>query len=215
MDSTKAFDAYEVIGVITPGTVVTLLLALQWPEFRALLGPEGLSIGGLGFFVIVAFVLGHLTQALGNVVDGIVWLIPGMPTTWVRSPKQTLISPDQRDQLQAKITAMEPAIADISQIDRRCWRSISGRMYARIHAAGRSSRIDTCNRTYGLSRGLAAAFVAAASWFAFDGGGVTTEVGISAALAVIASARMWRSGVHYGRSLLLTFIDLPNKSNLA
>lgn len=63
MDSSKAFDAYEVIGVITPGAVVTLLLALQWPEFRALLGQEGLSIGGLGFFVIVAFVLGHLTQA--------------------------------------------------------------------------------------------------------------------------------------------------------
>lgn len=26
MDSSKAFDAYEVIGVITPGAVVTLLL---------------------------------------------------------------------------------------------------------------------------------------------------------------------------------------------
>lgn len=208
MDSSKAFDAYEVIGVITPGAVVTLLLALQWPEFRTLLGQEGVSIGGLGFFVMMAFVLGHLIQALGNVVDGIVWLIPGMPTAWVRSPKQSLISPDQRDQLQAKVTAMEPTIADIGQLDRRYWRSVSGRMYARLHAAGRSSRIDTCNRTYGLSRGLAAAFAAAAVWLAFDAGGLTTETGIATALAIVAIARMWRSGVHYARSLFLAFVDL-------
>lgn len=209
MDSSKAFDAYEVIGVITPGAVVTLLLALEWPEFRALLGQEGLSIGGLGFFVIVSFVLGHLTQGLGNIVDAAVWLVPGMPTAWVRSQKQALISMSQRGQLQAKVTAMEPDITDISQVGRRCWRSVSGRMYARVHAAGRSSRIDTCNRTYGLSRGLAAAFMAAAAWLAFDAGGLTVEVGIAAMLAVVAVARMWRSAVHYARSLFLAFVDLP------
>lgn len=209
MDTSKAFDAYEVIGVITPGAVVTLLLALHWPEFRALLGAEGLSIGGLGFFVIVAFVVGHLTQALGNIVDACVWLIPGMPTAWVRSTNQRLISPNQRDQLQAKVTGMEPGITDISQIDRRCWRSVTGRMYARVQAAGRSNRVDTCNRTYGLSRGLAAAFVAAAVWLAFDAGAFTLEAGIAAALAIIAIARMWRSGVHYARSLFLAFVDLP------
>lgn len=209
MDSSKAFDAYEVIGVITPGAVVTLLLALQWPDFRSLLGQEGLSIGGLGFFVIVAFVLGHLTQALGNIIDGLIWLIPGMPTAWVRSPKQTLISPNQRDQLQTKVTTMEPSIADISQVGRRCWSNVSGRIYARVHAAGRSGRIDICNRTYGLSRGLAAAFVAAAAWLAFDDGILRTEVGIAAVLAVLAIARMWRSGAHYARSLFLAFVDLP------
>lgn len=209
MDSSKAFDAYEVIGVVTPGAVVTLLLALQWPEFRTLLGEEGFSIGGLGFFVIVAFVLGHLTQALGNVIDAAVWLIPGMPTAWVRSQKQSLISPSQRGQLQVKVTAMEPDITDISQIDRRCWRSVSGRMYARVHAAGRSSRIDTFNRIYGLSRGLAAAFVAAAVCLAFDAGGFTAEVGITTALAVVAVLRMCRSALHYARSLFLVFVDLP------
>lgn len=72
MDATKTFDAYEVIGVITPGAVVTLLMALQWPDFRTFLGQEGLSVGGLGIFVIMAFVLGHLTQALGNFIDGMV-----------------------------------------------------------------------------------------------------------------------------------------------
>lgn len=209
MDSSKAFDPYEVIGVITPGAVVTLLLALKWPEFRALLGEEGLSVGGLGFFVIVAFVLGHLTQALGNVIDTAVWLLPGMPTAWVRSQKQSLVSPSQRDQLQAKVTSMEPDIIDISRTDRRCWRSISGRMYARLHAAGRSSRIDTFNRTYGLSRGLAAAFVAAAVWLAFDAASFTAEVGVATTLAVVAVVRMWRSALNYARSLFLAFIDLP------
>jgi hypothetical protein len=209
MDSTKAFDAYEVIGVITPGAVVAMLLTQQWPEFRALLGSEGLSVGGLGFFVIAAFVLGHLTQALGNLVDGLVWAIPGIPTAWVRSPTQTLISPSQRDQIQAKVAVMEPNASDISKIDRRSWRSISGRMFARVNAAGRSGRIDVCNRTYGLSRGLAAAFLAAAAWLAFDAQALTTEALVAAALAAAAILRMRRAGIHYARSLFLEFVDLP------
>ena len=205
----KAFDAYEIIGVVTPGTVVALLLATEWPPFKELLGQQGLSLGGLGVFVIVAFILGHLTQALGNLVDSLVWLFPGLPTAWVRSPQQTLISPSQRDQLQSRVTQMEPSITDISQVKRGCWRSVTGRMHARVRAAGRSGWIDTCNRTYGLSRGLAAAFVVAAGWFAYDARGLTLEVTIAAALAVIAIWRMWRSGEHYARSLFVAFVDLP------
>lgn len=75
MDASKSFDAYEVIGVITPGSVVALMLALQWPEFRTLLGQEGLSVGRLGVFVVAAFVLGHLVQGIGNILDNLFWAL--------------------------------------------------------------------------------------------------------------------------------------------
>jgi hypothetical protein len=56
-DAVRYFDAYEIIGVITPGVVVALLLSMEWPSFRTMLGEKGLSIGDFGLFILVAFVL--------------------------------------------------------------------------------------------------------------------------------------------------------------
>jgi hypothetical protein len=102
----KAFDPYEVIGVITPGAVVALLLAFEWPELRSLIGDKGLSLGDFGLFVVVALVLGHLIQAGGNLLEVVVWPGGDLPTNWVRAEKQTLISGDQRLALQAKVSAI-------------------------------------------------------------------------------------------------------------
>lgn len=208
MDAAKSFDAYEIIGIITPGSVVTLMMALQWPEFRDLIGLEGLSVGGLGVFVIAAFVAGHLVQAIGNLLDGAFWLVPGLPSAWVRSPRQRLISPAQWTQFQAKVSAMEGEQADLATMDRRTWRAVTTRMYGRIQSASRAGRIDGCNRTYGLSRGLAAAFFVCGVWLGVAAGGLTPQVFLLLGLAVVALYRMVRSSIHYARSLVLTFLDL-------
>lgn len=208
MDVSKTFDPYEVIGVITPGAVVALLLAIEWPELRDLMGTQGLSIGDLGLFILIAFVLGHLTQALGNVIDGLVWSAPGMPTMWVRSPRQTLISPRQRDQVQSKVATMEEVPVELATTKRVVWRSITSRMYTRVRSAGRSGRIDSCNRIYGMSRGLAAAFVAAAAWYWFKEPGLSVHFGVAVGLAIMAIYRMWRVSVHYARALFVEYVDL-------
>ena len=103
MESSKDFDPYELIGVITPGTIVALLLTIEAPAFRGLLGKDGLSIGDFGLFVLVAFVLGHLVHAVGNLLEYLIWPFAGLPTNWVRSPKQTLITLDQRAMLETKV----------------------------------------------------------------------------------------------------------------
>lgn len=209
MEMTKTFDAYEVIGVITPGVVIALLLSTEWPELRALMSTEGLSLGDLGLFLVVAFVMGHLLQALGNLVDGAFWALPGLPTAWIRSPRQTLISGRQRDALAVRVAAMEGEGCDIAKIGRKEWRSVTNRMYARVRTAGRSARIDGCNRTYGLSRGLAAAFLSAAAWYLYNEPGVGPHLVIASILGVVALYRMWRVSVHYAQGLFLEFLDLP------
>lgn len=113
MDVAKTFDPYEVIGVITPGAVMAMMMAVQWPAFRTLLGAEGLSLGGLGMFLLAAFVIGHLIQALGNLIEGLFWLLPGMPSAWVRNPRQRLLSPAQRALLQSRVAAMESGVTDL------------------------------------------------------------------------------------------------------
>lgn len=209
MEMTKTFDAYEVIGVITPGAVIALLLSTEWPELRALMSTEGLSLGDLGLFLVVAFVMGHLLQALGNLVDGAFWALSGLPTSWIRAPRQTLVSDRQRQALAIRVGAMEGGDCDIATIGRKEWRSITNRMYARVRTAGRSARIDGCNRTYGLSRGLAAAFLSAAAWYLYKEPGFGPHLTIAAILAVVALYRMWRVSIHYAQGLFLEFLDLP------
>ncbi|OXE36689.1 MAG: hypothetical protein CGW95_06150 [Phenylobacterium zucineum] len=208
LDVAKSFDAYEVIGIMTPGVVVALALAVEWPAFRALLGDKGLSVGDFGLFVVVAFVLGHLIQALGNFIEPIIWFPCGLPTNWVRSPNQRLVTPEQRAAFERAVSAMEGVTYDFAKLSRREWYSITTRAYGRVWTAGRSNRIDGANRTYGLSRGLAAALLACLIWHAIaHQSAPQTLIGIGVALAA-AVVRMRVSGVHYARALVLAFVDL-------
>ena len=69
------FDPYEYNGIILPGSVVVLAVALLFPEVKELLGKEGISLGGLGVFVVASFIVGHIVQALGNTIE---WLGDGV-----------------------------------------------------------------------------------------------------------------------------------------
>lgn len=205
----RAFDAYEIIGIITPGTVVALLLAIKWPAFRQLIGDKGLSIGDLGLLLLVAFVLGHLIQAAGNLIEPLVWPVAGLPSNRLRSLKQTLVTPAQRDMLQAKVDVMEGVQRDIGQLDRSAWRSITTRIAGRIKAAGRSQQLDASNRAYGMCRGLSAALAVSLLWYAVLGPGDHDGIVILTLALVAAVWRMRRAGIHYARALTLEFIDLP------
>lgn len=205
----KSFEAYEVVGVITPGAVVALLLALKWPEFRTLLGADGISVGGLGAFIFVAFVLGHLVQALGNIFEKCLWAVHGMPTQWVAADKQSLLTADQLAQLQARVADMEPTIGGIHQIKGAHWQRVTSRIYSRVHSVGKSGRVDTFNRNYGLFRGLAAAFLLCATWLAFSPETSLIQVVVIMSLMLLAVLRMWRCAIQYAQCLFLTFIDLP------
>ena len=207
-ETSKAFDAYEVIGVITPGTVVALLLALEWPELRALLGDDSLSVGDFGLFLVMAFVLGHLVQVLGNLIEEAIAATIGMPTTWVRKADQSLVSDGQRAALIAKLEAMEGHTVDPAKTKRKPWRNMMMRGYSRVRAVQRSSRIDAFNRTYGLFRGLSAAFIAAAAWYAYAYPELRNHVIVLGVLAAGSLWRMQRASINYAKSLIHEFIDL-------
>jgi hypothetical protein len=208
MEVGKGFDPYEIIGIIVPGTVIALLLAVEVPLFRSLLGGQGMTVGDLGLFVLVAFVFGHLVQAFGNLVEPPIWLGAGLPTNLVLSPSQSLLSPAQRTSLQTEVEGMEGTAVDLATLSRAQWRSITTRAYARVRAAGRSHRIDIANRTYGLCRGLVAALSLALAWCVYSH---RDQSALIAGLALMIGAAIWRmrrAGLHYARALFLEFIDL-------
>jgi hypothetical protein len=141
-DPVRYFDAYEIIGVITPGVVVALLLTMEWPSFRTMLGEKGLSIGDFGLFILVAFVLGHLIQAVGNVLEPIIWFPFGLPTNWVRGTNQNLVTPEQRKALEKAVAEMEGTAQDISKITRHQWLAVTTRPAGRLRHAEHQRKVE-------------------------------------------------------------------------
>ncbi len=213
-NSQSQFNAYEYIGVIAPGAVLSLGVILLWPETKEIFFNSNVSVGELGLFLIIAYVGGHLLQSVGNAVEKALWrCFGGMPTDWVLDEKQTLISPQQRAKLQS-IVQQGQNTPNLESMNARQWYSVVREMYIDIEKAGRTTRIDSFNRTYGLLRGIASAFLVLGIIIP-----IHTPSHWEAALWVFglgfipALFRMFRFGRSYGRELLIEYIRLDRNGN--
>ena len=147
------FDAYEYVGVIVPGALPTLAAALLFPEVHALLGNEGVDLGGLGLFLIISFVAGHLVQALANVWEWIEdragWGLRTMPFAVDRGGVSDA-------QWQRFLQLCNRRLDIPSEgVSRETWPGIRMTIMALL-PAGADRRIEVFNRSYGLCRGISA-----------------------------------------------------------
>jgi hypothetical protein len=77
----RNFDFYEYAGFIVPGAVIIVAAIWLFPESRALLSKEGVTLGEFGLFVVIAYAAGQLVQAVGNGLEWIWWKPQGgMPS---------------------------------------------------------------------------------------------------------------------------------------
>jgi len=208
MDAPKIFDPYDVIGVITPGIVLALLLVLHSSELRALLGDEGLTVGDLGLFVMVAFVLGQMLTAIGRIVEIVVFAGADLPTDTLRKTRQRVLTTEQCKALEVKAGLMEGVLIELSRVGRQDWRIITARMASRVRAAGRGQRFEIHNRTFGMARGLTAAFSIVAGVYAWLHLQRVDVIALAVVLAFAAAMKMRSAGNHYARGLFIEFLDL-------
>jgi hypothetical protein len=68
---------YEQVGIVIPGSVFLFGLMFYVPALHDVLAKDGISIGGLGIFVIISYAVGHLLAALGNVIENLHWRLKG------------------------------------------------------------------------------------------------------------------------------------------
>ncbi len=71
-------EAYEFAGIIAPGAVTIFGLSRIYPEIGLLVKDDKISFGEFGLLLILAYVAGHLIQALGNLIEKIWWRLPGV-----------------------------------------------------------------------------------------------------------------------------------------
>lgn len=202
------FDAYEYIAVIAPGAVAIFGGSLVFPELKAYISNGSVTIGGLGIFVILSYIAGHLLQAFGNLLEKALWFpFGGMPTQWILKETQGLLSEKQLERLFYKIKEIDPDF-DPSKTDPKSWYATTREIYGLVKDAQKAERVDSFNRNYGLLRGIATSFVISTLIALVFNLAPWKVIGLLAFSSGVALFRMYRFGVHYGRELFVRYLSL-------
>jgi len=207
----RSFDFYEYAGILVPGAVLIMGLLWLFPDGRALLSKEGVTLGELGLFVIVAYAAGQLVQAVGNYIEWAWWkLWGGMPSVLVLGGKYVTADQHRRilDAIRSGGMSADPNLEKLPRVQRL---AIVREMYSVVAAAKGASRVDIFNGIYGLTRGLAAAMLI------LVGAAVGTSKGlfIIGALGIgvlLSLQRMHRFGKYYAIELFVQFLGATGKT---
>jgi hypothetical protein len=214
----KNFSFHEQISIIVPGATLVFGLTFFFPDFRQSFFGDGVSIGGLGLFLLISYAAGHLAAALGNLVELGLWSVDGgRPINRAIEEKSGLLSPEQIDSLESLIKQrLRLDIAAIRGMAGRQWLPISRQIYADVTSHGKPAKIDSLNSNYELNRGLAAALLALVLLsLAFSR---ETEWYVKLGLlpiAIVYLYRMYRFGIGHARELYCQFLLLPPQPPIA
>lgn len=208
----KEFDFYEFTGILLPGITGLIGITLIFTQVRTVVWANEISFGELGLSVILGYILGHLLQALGNLIENIWWKIrEGMPTDWIRTKKHFLISDPQIILVESNIETILKIKLEkhLNEFDKKQWYGIVRQIYVAVQKSGSTNRIDIFNGNYGLNRGLASAFIFILILYLVQNGISNWQIEIWLSIAIILSIyRMNRFGCHYARELIIQFIQL-------
>jgi hypothetical protein len=207
------FSYYDILGVIAPGTVFLAGLLLLLGDLKSVRLLEGVSVGGLGIFALLAYAGGQMVQAVGNALENAYWWFwDGMPSDWIRTGRHEHLplSDPQVKQLTEVCTSklrlsIDSSLQDLSSDE---WDGITSQIYAAVEAEDRDQRISAFNSNYGFHRGLTVAVLLLAVT-AFINGWVW--IGLAAVgAASITLYRMHRFARHYARELFVQALQLSD-----
>ncbi|MGH7551580.1 MAG: hypothetical protein ACREMQ_00960 [Longimicrobiales bacterium] len=209
----RPLDFYEFAGIIAPGMFVLIVVGTIWPGVFKSVSLLEVSLGGFGVALLMAYVAGHLLQAVGNLFETGWWAVHGgWPSDWPRTRKGRLLSDSQIALLQERVR-IDLGLSDVT-LDARlpadAWHPVFRQIYARVYGAGKDGRAHTFNGNYGMFRGIAAAaFLSAVLVLVGRGLDSWPAAAGLAAAGVLAVSRMHRFGKHYARETYLQFLTLP------
>jgi hypothetical protein len=212
----KGFSFYEQTGILIPGATLVFGLLFFFPEFRTLFFPDGVSIGGLGLFLLISYAAGHLAAALGNIVELCLWGVQGRPLNWVTRKKNGLLAPEQVDNIEGLVKQrLRLDINAIRGMPMKQWFPITRQIHADVMAHGKPARIERYNGNYSLNRGLAAALLALVLLsLAFSEIDWRVALGLLP-IALIYTYRMYRFSLSYASELYAQFLLLPAQPPIA
>jgi len=205
----KNLTFYEQVGILIPGSVLLASIGMLIPTLQPTISGNGVTVGALGLFLILAYAAGQAVAAVGNGLEKIVWLFfGGMPSDWITHDPPKLLTDAQiqivRDRIRERLGY---AIPNITGLPRKQWQPIFRQVYADV-LANNPGRVETFNGNYGLNRGLAAALISVMIAVSIVRPTQTALIEpIVALLALIYVYRMYRFAVHFAREVYYAFIN--------
>jgi hypothetical protein len=119
----KDFSFYEFTGVIVPGSTLLLGMAVISDPLRQFIASDKFGAGQLGLFVVASYIIGHLVQGIGNLLEN--------GSTWIRRQKVPFLNDQQLKRLREVLTTLlghDPG--ELTKLDVRASRNITGQLYA-------------------------------------------------------------------------------------
>lgn len=150
----SSFDAYEYVGVIVPGALPTLAAALLFPELSSFLHSEGFALGDFGIFLIISFVIGHVVQMFGGLIDRAQDMLGIGKADRALNNREKWFGRAQWAEFESLFANL--VSANPSSIDKNNYDQAIRATYAVVRAEGRAHRVDAFNRNFGMCRGLVA-----------------------------------------------------------
>lgn len=211
----REFSFYEFVGIIAPGTILTIILTQVFPDVLKTIDIKGLSLGEFGVFVIIAYTVGHLLQSLGNLLEKTWWyFFGGMPTNWIiQDKKKTYLSDEQLKALPRKITTVlkleaKPSLKEHNPNE---WKAVTRQIYAAVKQNDAAARVDVFNGNYGFFRGIATAVAIGLIMLLIKSGITQWELMVFiTAFLIMAIARMHRFAKHYAVELFVQFLQIKD-----
>jgi hypothetical protein len=151
----KEFSFYEFVGILVPGVTLLFFAELIIETVYAKVILDFSKIGESFIFLIIAYGIGHVLQAVGNVFELIFWKVfGGMPTQWLTKANRfnyKLFDTEQTEIIKQKAYAQFGKKSDKDYgMEIYCWLSLKEKITEK--------RIDVFNANYSLFRGLSVTF---------------------------------------------------------
>ncbi|MBS3792172.1 hypothetical protein KGY77_05960 [Candidatus Bipolaricaulota bacterium] len=207
---TTSLDLYDILGIIAPGTVFLLGIAITFNAgiLNKILVPQ--NLGYLGVYLILAYVTGHLIQAIGNLVEYLYWTCwGGKPTNWPISRPESSNSPENIIEIISNITNQE--LPDDSKEREKTWKKMIAQTRSKIFKEGSPERLKKFNALYGMFRGLIASALVLLP-FVWKSSQINSYLAYYtlSLIIVFSSYRMHRFSQHYKKELFASARDLHN-----
>lgn len=210
----KQFSLYDILGVLAPGVVLTVGIMALYPDTVKVIPDKEFSLGDLGIFVLVSYVMGNLVAALGNILQIPYWKANGgQHSDLAQSHEAKVITAHQLSAVEARMhkAGFLKSNEKISNLSRGEWGGMTRLIYAHLDVRKMTQRIDAFNAQYGMNRGIAAGFLSLTVLTIIQSGFVLWRVQLILLICTaLAGFRMHRFSRHYAAELFRQFIVSPD-----
>ena len=207
----KNLSFYEQAGVVLPGALFLFGAMFYIPELKDVFAKDGVSIGGLGIFVIISYACGQLLAAVGNMVEKVLWSPQGgMPSNWIVGSNPRLLSAEQISKVHSLVQSRLGLACPVpANLKAKTWIPIFRQIYSDVEKHGKPARGEMFNGMYGLNRGLCAAALALIVVALVQS---PPQWKVAIGLVAVSTAYLYRAhrfGVHCAREVYNQFLLLP------